>query len=96
MDLAWPGLAPFLGGLQQLCSLFPVLFPASLAGPEPSYPHPPSRESPVTNKGPSQTFLLPPAVAKVTVGNLERGLGPQTEDALRARSQSPHSFHSGQ
>lgn len=88
-------LGPSFVGLP-FWSLFPVLFPPSLPGPEPSCPHPPSRESPGTNKGPSQGLPTPGTVSKVTVGNLEIGLGPQTEDALRARSQSLRSFHSGQ
>lgn len=47
-------------------------------------------------KAPHRTSHPHPAVSKVTVGNLETGLGTGTEDALRARSQSSCSFHSGQ
>lgn len=94
MDLARPGSFPW----GPAAALFPLSssFPCFFARPRTQLSTPCYRESPVTNKGPSQAFLLHPAVSRVTMGNLETWLGPQTEDTLRARSQSSHSFHSGQ
>lgn len=58
--LQWlcPGLGPSSVGLRLFCSLLPVLLPP-LQGPEPSYPHPPSGESPVIDKGSSQGLPTP-------------------------------------
>lgn len=92
----WPGLAPFLWAYS--CSVPSLQFFSLLLC---------QAQNPVIltllleslqwqTKAPHRPFHPRPAVSKVTVANLETGLGPQTEDALRACSQSPRSFHSGQ
>lgn len=92
----WPGLAPFLWACS--CSVPSFQFFSLLLC---------QAQNPVIltllleslqwqTKAPHRPFHPHPAVSKVTVVNLETGLGPQTEDALRACSQSPRSFHSGQ